>query len=293
MDYMDYGKGICIMCDKDNGVDEAASEFLPYAQYRQCCFSINNKLMEQFPHALVYSLFWSACRSTNKATFQQQMMLLQYHNKNCYKWLIDRECRTWALYCMPEWAKSTDITISATEQLQIWLLKYLDMNVANRFTAITKETAKIFQKRYLVGWDWVHDNITPTARQQITQNVIEDDGWNTHSGADPKILTITMNGLSFVVNKELAICSCGLWQLSKIPCPHTCRCIIHWAALYADFVHDFMTVEVYRSTYGPGMKELPQIYKWMPQLIDIVQPPLKMLIDPMNGDDETQVNLCN
>ena len=34
MDYMDYGKGICIMCDRDNGVDEAVSESLPYAQYR-------------------------------------------------------------------------------------------------------------------------------------------------------------------------------------------------------------------------------------------------------------------
>ncbi|KAH9744124.1 SWIM-type domain-containing protein [Citrus sinensis] len=288
MDYMDYGKGICIMCDGDNGVDEAVSEFLPYAQYRQCCFSIYNKLMKQFPHALVYSLFWSACRSTNKAAFQHQMMLLQCHNRDCYQWLIDRGCHTWALYCMPEWAKSTDITISATEQLRIWLLKYLDMNVANRFTAITKETAKIFQKRYLAGWDWVHDSITPTTRQQITQNVIEGDGWNIHSGADPKILTVTMNGLSFVVNKELAICSCGLWQLSGIPCPHACRCIIHWAASYADFVHDFMTVEVYRSTYGPGMKELPEICKWTPQLIDIVQPPLKRLIDPMNGDDETQ-----
>lgn len=41
------------------------------------------------------------------------------------------------------------------------------------------------------------------------------------------------------------------------------------------------------------MKEIPQIYKWTPQLIDIVQPPLKRLIDHMNGDDETQVNLCN
>ncbi|KAL9441099.1 hypothetical protein AB3S75_019716 [Citrus x aurantiifolia] len=47
------------------------------------------------------------------------------------------------------------------------------------------------------------------------------------------------------------------------------------------------------STYGPGMKKLPEICKWTPQLIDIVQPPLKRLINPMNGDNETQVNLCN
>ncbi|GAY49418.1 hypothetical protein CUMW_118940, partial [Citrus unshiu] len=218
MDYMDYGKGICIMCDGDNGVDEAVSEFLPYAQYRQCCFSIYNKLMKQFPHALVYSLFWSACRSTNKAAFQHQMMLLQCHNRDCYQWLIDRGCHTWALYCMPEWAKSTDITISATEQLRIWLLKYLDMNVANRFTAITKETAKIFQKRYLAGWDWVHNSITPTTRQQVTQNVIEGDGWNIHSGADPKILTITMNGLSFVArNLRYALVACGNFMEYHVP----------------------------------------------------------------------------
>ncbi|KAL9451846.1 hypothetical protein AB3S75_013426 [Citrus x aurantiifolia] len=97
-----------------------------------------------------------------------------------------------------------------------------------------------------------------------------------------------MNGLSFVVNKELSVCSCGLWQLSGIPCSHACQCIIRWAGGYHDFVHVSMTIDVYRSTYGPGMKELPEICKWTPQLIDIVQPPPKRLVDPMNGDDETE-----
>ncbi|KAH9679259.1 SWIM-type domain-containing protein [Citrus sinensis] len=276
MDYMDYGKGICIMCDRDNGVDEA------------CCFSLYNKLKEQFPLAPVYSLFWAACSRTNKVTFQQHMMLLQDRNKDCYGWLINREYHCWALYCMPEWAKSTDITISAAEQLRSWLLKYLDMNVANRFTAITRETVKIFEKSYLAGWDWVRDNITPAARQQTIQNVIEGDRWNIHSGANSNILTVTMNGLSFVVNKELSVCSCCLWQLSGIPCSHACQCIIRWAGGYHDFVHVSMKIDVYRSTYGPGMKELPEICKWTPQLIDIVQPPPKRLVDPMNGDDKTE-----
>ncbi|GAY58365.1 hypothetical protein CUMW_186480 [Citrus unshiu] len=151
MDYMDYEKGICIMCDGDNRVDEAVSKSLPYAQYRQCCFSLYNKLKEQFPLAPVYLLFWAACKSTNKVTFQQHMMLLQDQNRDCYGWLINREYHCWALYCMPEWAKGTDITISAAEQLRSWLLKYLDMNVANRFTTITRETAKNFEKKVL-GW---------------------------------------------------------------------------------------------------------------------------------------------
>ncbi|GAY58361.1 hypothetical protein CUMW_186470 [Citrus unshiu] len=274
-----FCEGICIMCDGDNRVDEAVSKSLPYAQYRQCCFSLYNKLKEQFPLAPVYLLFWAACKSTNKVTFQQHMMLLQDQNRDCYGWLINREYHCWALYCMPEWAKGTDITISAAEQLRSWLLKYLDMNVANRFTTITRETAKNFEKK---------DNITPVARQQIIQNVSEGDRWNINGGVDSNILIVTTNGLSFVVNKELSVCSCGLWQLSGIPCSHACQCIICWAGGYHNFVHVSMTIDVYMSTYGPGMKELPEICKWTPQLIDIVQPLPKRLVDPMNGDVETK-----
>ncbi|KAL9462061.1 hypothetical protein AB3S75_000122 [Citrus x aurantiifolia] len=97
-----------------------------------------------------------------------------------------------------------------------------------------------------------------------------------------------MNGISFVVNKQLLVCSCGLWQIYGIPCPHACQCISHWAETYDDYVHEFMTVESYRSTYGPGMKELPEILKWEPQIADVIQPPPKRFLEPMNVDNKTE-----
>lgn len=104
------------------------------------------------------------------------MTLVQDESKDCHDWLINRECGSWVLHSMPEWVKSTDITISATEQLRIWLMKYLDMNLANSFAPITREIVKIVHRRYLIGWDWVHDKVTPAASQQVIQNVIEGDG---------------------------------------------------------------------------------------------------------------------
>ncbi|KAL9429477.1 hypothetical protein AB3S75_031314 [Citrus x aurantiifolia] len=191
---LERGEGLCIMGDRDNGIDEAVEEFLPSAVYKQCCFSLYTKMVHEFPGVTVHSPFWGACRSTNGNSFKNQMAVIETISVECYNWLKDTDCQKWALYSMPEWVKSTEITISATEQLRIWLLKQLDLNVAHR-----------------------------------------------------------------------------LWQLSGIPCPYACRCINTWGDKLDTYVHRLMTMDEYRSAYGPGMNMLPQAMQWKWQLHDNTQ----------------------
>lgn len=83
-------------------------------------------------------------------SFQTQMSIIEAVNVECYNWLKDSNCQKWSLFSIPEWVKSTEITNSATEQLRILLMKFLYLNVAQRYTAIIRQIAEIFQRRYLV-----------------------------------------------------------------------------------------------------------------------------------------------
>ncbi|XP_024047982.1 uncharacterized protein LOC18053653 [Citrus clementina] len=268
---LERGEGLCIMGDGDNGIDEAVEEFLPSAVYRQCCFSLYTKMVHEFPGVTVHSPFWGACRSTNGNSFKNQMAVIETISMECYNWLKDTDCQKWALYFMPEWVKSTEITISATEQLRIWLLKQLDLNVAQRYTTITRKVAEIFQRRYLLGWEWVYDKITPAVRQQIIQNTFEGEGWTVDVTSRNAIAVVTRDGLAYEINRELMTCTCRLWQLSGIPCPHACRCIDTWGDKLDTYVHRLITVDEYRSAYGPGMNMLPQAMQWKWQLHDNTQ----------------------
>lgn len=95
---MDRGEGLCILGDGDNDINEAVEEFLPYAVYRQCCFSLYNRLLEEFPNVRIYSAFWGACRSSDRNDFIKQMSIIERVNLECYNWLKHIDCHKRALF---------------------------------------------------------------------------------------------------------------------------------------------------------------------------------------------------
>ncbi|XP_052289998.1 uncharacterized protein LOC127899893 [Citrus sinensis] len=248
---LERGKGLCILGDGDNGIDEAVEEFLPYAVYRQCCFSLYSKIVDEFPDVKIHSAFWGACRSTRKESFNNQMSIIEAVNVQCYNWLQYTGCLNWPLFSMPEWVKSTEITKIASEQLRISLMRYVHLNVAQRYTAITRKIAELFQTRYLAGWEWVYDPITPAVRQQIIHNLFESEGWTADVTLHSPVAVVSRHGLVYQVNRELLTCSCRLWQLSGIPYLHACRCIDVWGDNVDAYVHKLLSVDEYRSAYGP------------------------------------------
>lgn len=96
--WLDRGEGLCILGDGDNDIDEAVEEFLPYAVYRQCCFSLYNRLLEEFPDVPIYSAFWGACRSSDRNDFIKQMSIIERVNLECYNWLKHTDCHKQALF---------------------------------------------------------------------------------------------------------------------------------------------------------------------------------------------------
>lgn len=284
-------EGLCILGDGDNGIDEVVEEFLPYVVYRQCCFSLYTKMIDEFPDIRIYSAFWRACRSTNMQSFQTQMSIIEAVNVECYNWLKDSNCQKWSLFSIPEWVKSTEITKSATEQLRISLMKFLDLNVAQRYTAITRQITKIFQRRYLAGWEWVYDKITPAARQQIIHNVYESEGWTIDVALHSPLAIITRHGLAYQVKNDLLTCSFRLWQLSGIPCQHACRCIDTWGDKVDAYVHRLWSVDEYRSAYGPRMKMLPEITHWKCQARDHVLSPMKKFSNSTTSEESNHTKV--
>ena len=140
--------------------------------------------------------------------------------------------------------------------------------------AIIRKIAELFQTRYLAGWEWVYDPITPAVRQQIIHNLFESEGWTADVTLHSPVAVVSRHGLVYQVNRELLTCSCRLWQLSGIPYPHACRCIDVWGDNVDAYVHKLLSVDEYRSAYGPGMNMLPEITQWECQSYDHVLPPM-------------------
>lgn len=84
---LERGQGLYILGNGDNGINEAVEKFLPYAVYKQCCFGLYTKMVEEFPDRKIHSAFWGACRSTNEDSFKHQMSIVETVSVEYYNWL--------------------------------------------------------------------------------------------------------------------------------------------------------------------------------------------------------------
>ncbi|CAN1797300.1 hypothetical protein LINPERHAP1_LOCUS21217 [Linum perenne] len=70
----------------------------------------------------------------------------------------------------------------------------------------------------------------------------------------------------FVVQLELAKCSCRSWELTGVPCPHAISCIICEGKDPQEFIDDCYTVERYWKTYDNVMILMNGPSAWVPSI---------------------------
>ncbi|KAH9664912.1 hypothetical protein KPL70_020165 [Citrus sinensis] len=289
---LENGKGLCILGDGDNGVEYAVEEFLPRAVYRQCCHRIFNEMVRRFPTAPVQHLFWSACRTTSATRFYNYMELISLGSQECHDWLKNSNWERWALFCMPHWVKCTCVTLTITEKLRTSFDHYLEMSITRRFTAIARSAAEIFERRRMVVWKWYREKVTPTV-QDIIHDRCSDGRRFIVRKQTGTLLELTDSCSScYELNMDAMSCSCGLWQISGIPCAHACKGIKYMRRKIEDYVDSMMSVQNYMSTYAPGMMQLPQEYAWKWDAGHTLLPPISLPLKPISakGTDDLTSN---
>ncbi|MQL92794.1 hypothetical protein Taro_025428 [Colocasia esculenta] len=79
---------------------------------------------------------------------------------------------------------------------------------------------------------------------------------------------------TYAVDLHLQTCSCGHWQLVKIPCKHACAAIGSNKEAVTQYVSVFYSTEVYRAAYERNIQPIPTF-----DMLDPPQPS-EVLIKP-------------
>lgn len=286
---LEHGEGLCIMGDGDNGIDYAVEEFLPKAVYRQCCLKIFTQMVKRFPTAPVEHFFWSACRSTSATSFNKYMDLIHNESEECHDWLLQTDWSSWALFTIPKWVKCTCVTLSITDKLRNYLHLYLEMSIASRFVAIACLTAELFERRRMEVWNWYKEKVTPTVREVIKDRTIDGQCFVLVEENGPRLKLTDTTSKIFDLNMEAQSCSCGLWQISGIPCAHACKGIQLIMGNVEEYVDNMMSVQNFCSMYAPGMMPFPEKHAWKWATCNKLLPPMIESVNTlsMNGNNES------
>ena len=75
--------------------------------------------------------------------------------------------------------------------------------------------------------------------------------------SDGDIFEVLENTKSYVVHLNEQTCSCGYWQLLKIPCKHACGAIACNKQSVAQYVSHFYSTDKYRAAYQYPIQPVP------------------------------------
>ncbi|GAA0171748.1 hypothetical protein LIER_41213 [Lithospermum erythrorhizon] len=233
------------------GLENAIKSELPDVEYRLCVKHLHANWSKRFPGKMMKDLMWKAARAANVPYFEYRMQRIKNVSVEAHEALNRIERKKWTRCAfrlekncpklVNNWAEAFNVfIIKARDQSIITMLNNIYHTIMNR---IDKECQKKLRRKG-VGYERI-DEVLRKREEKIF------DLFTRPSGS-PRC-EVTSAKHIFVIDIEKRQCSCGLWQLGRLPCVHSIcvyksrnkdlRQFIHkdylkstWLTIYSDFM---------------------------------------------------------
>ncbi|XVF67747.1 hypothetical protein PTKIN_Ptkin10aG0147000 [Pterospermum kingtungense] len=129
---------------------------------------------------------------------------------------------------------------------------------------------KIVEKRdFFTKWK---NNYGPFIKDKLDDYKKEGVDWRVHWNGE-KRCEVKKGRKQFTVNLKNKECSCRVWQLSGIPCPHACCTIWHDGKDPDVFLHKWYHPTTYYKAYQYALQPINGSHEWKRSELEPIQPP--------------------
>ncbi|CAN1262191.1 hypothetical protein LINPERPRIM_LOCUS11182 [Linum perenne] len=269
-----YFKTTMTFSSMKEGLVPSISTLFPSAQHRLCARHIYSNWRKKYKNPAWQSMFWQCAKASTEALFNRFKEELGKDNVEAAEAMTTIDPKHWSRAYFSTDVKCDSVDNNMSESFNSLILEARHKPIFSMLEDIRIMCMEQIAAKRLLAMEWkgaycpkILRKLAGRAKMSRYCHIIGNgkDGYEVRYKNEDR----------FVVQLELAKCSCRSWELTGVPCPHAISCIICEGKDPQEFIDDCYTVERYWKTYDNVMILMNGHSAWVPSQYDPVLPPLR------------------
>lgn len=205
-------------------------------------------------------------------------------------YLLEVGTELWSRAHFDKTCKSDHITNNFTESFNKFIKASRDKPICSMIMEISFLCMKIIHERCQASQQWDNSGLVPRVKKIIDEFIEHEKDYSTLTASNGDFCVRKLTGEHWTLNTYRHECSCGVWQLSGIPCIHAVhlirkeRWLMHQLVsqlsfliyivnfgqlhnslmthLHCRYVNPMLSVATYKSTYQQNLVPIPHETEW-------------------------------
>eukprot|EP00256_Glycine_max_P068300 XP_025982895.1 uncharacterized protein LOC102670263 [Glycine max] len=247
-DYIQNGWNF--MSDMQKGLIPALQEVMPGAPHRFCVLHLWKNFTKQWKSKELKGIVWQCAKSTTVAEFEGHMAHLKTINCQAWEYLNKWPKQAWTKAHFSTTPKVDNICNNTCEVFNSRILQYRCKPIITMLEEIRSYIMRTMAARK-VKLSGKPGPLCPVQYKRLEKEFHFANQWTPIWCGDNMGLRyeVHMWGNKVEVNLGEWTCTCGVWQLTGMPCRHAIATITHKGGKPEDMCHEWLSIEAYNKTY--------------------------------------------
>ncbi|XP_016582287.2 uncharacterized protein LOC107879869 [Capsicum annuum] len=266
------GAGTTFTSDMQKGLVDVVDKVLPGAHHRFCMRHVESNWCKKWRSGEMRKLMWWCSWSSYDEEFKDQLKKLGQLSEEAARDLVNFPPRAWCRAYFDTQCKNMTVDNNFTESFNSWILVPRGKPIIKMLEKIRVKVMNLLVKNENKTKTWGANGVSPECmnlfndwRSIAHRCKVEFNGYWGYKVSDGED--------RHTVNLEHKKCTCRLWDLSGIPCPHAIKVLIHKKVIPETKIHWWYTKEAYILTYKHKMQPVRGERSWKVEASHAMLPP--------------------
>ncbi|KAL4335518.1 hypothetical protein GQ457_07G007250 [Hibiscus cannabinus] len=267
------GDNLTLLSDMQKGLLEEVQQCLPHVEHRYCARYMYANWKKDHKGGDLQLLFWNCCKATTQPLFRKHADIICKLKPKAYADLMEKDPSHWSKAFFSTRSKCDAIDNNFCEAFNYAIIGARFKSIISMFEDIRHYVMHRLVEHKKKSISWIGEfcpRIAKILEEHKARSSFCHVIWNGADGYE-----VMHNEENFVVDVRGWKCTCKVWDLTGIPCPHAVCVILYREESLENYVLHLYKKEVYQELYSVFIPTIPSEKYWQDSGMGKIDPPLK------------------